>query len=72
MIIVEVPGDTNTMGGPGDIWEVIMELYPFVYAVLLLTEPQCSIFLTWELSLLDLESVAVLSPPLTLGCPIPL
>lgn len=74
VIIVEVPGDINAVGGPGDIWEVIMELYPFVYAWLLLTEPRRSIFLTYELSLLDLESVAVLSPPppLTLGCPIPL
>lgn len=32
VITVEVPGDINTMGGPGDIWEVRMELYPFAYA----------------------------------------
>lgn len=32
VIVVEVPGDINVVGGPGDIWEVIMELYPFVYA----------------------------------------
>lgn len=31
VIIVERPGDINTTGGPGDIWEVITELYPFVY-----------------------------------------
>lgn len=31
MITVEVPGDINTMGGTRDIWEVIMELYLFVY-----------------------------------------
>lgn len=31
VITVEVLGDINTMGRPDNIWEVIRELYLFVY-----------------------------------------
>lgn len=71
-ITAEVPSDINTMGERGNIWEVTMELYLFVHICVSFTEPQCSIHPRWKLQWLDLESVAVLSPLLTLDCPIPL